>query len=62
MILDQMTSFEKDLVILFFGQHMSMEQRRRLMAELPVAYNHLCGDKIVQVVSIKDGSVFPEVK
>jgi hypothetical protein len=44
-----LTDHQKDQLLDFFFYHMPMEQRERLMAELPRAYNAACGRKIVEV-------------
>lgn len=45
---DKMTDLDKTLVLTWFRWHMSMEQRRILMEELPVAYNHMTGRDIME--------------
>lgn len=45
---DHMTDLDKTLVLTWFRWHMSEAQRRMLMAELPVAYNHMCGRDIIE--------------
>ena len=43
--------YEALTALKFFCYHMSMEQRRQLMAEFPVIYNKLMGNEIVVSVS-----------
>lgn len=52
----ELTDHRKDQLLAFFQYTMPMEQRRRLMAEMPQAYNALVGKEIVQVVHTDDGS------
>lgn len=54
---DSMTSFEKDLLLLFFQQYMTMHQRRELMKQLPQAYNHFVSMDVMEVKNKATGSV-----
>jgi hypothetical protein len=45
-----LTAFQMEQLIHFFGYYMSGEQRDKLMATLPRVYNAWCGRKIVKVV------------
>lgn len=44
-----LTDYQKDQLLHFFFHYMPMEQRERLMAELPRCYNAACGSDIVHV-------------
>lgn len=48
---DNMTSFEKDLLLLFFKQYMTMHQRREMMTQLPRAYNRFVQQDVMQVTN-----------
>lgn len=45
----KLSDFEKDQLLDWFFFHLSMEDRRRLMQELPQAYNNAMGREIVKV-------------
>jgi uncharacterized protein YeeX (DUF496 family) len=45
-------TYQKDQLLNFFKQYMSMETRHKLMQELPQAYNAWVDRKIVEVVNI----------
>jgi hypothetical protein len=49
---NNLTDFQKNQLLDFFAYHMPMEQRERLMATLPRAYNAWCGSKVVEVHNI----------
>jgi len=51
-----LTSMQKDQLLQFFFYHMPFEQRERLMAELPRAYNAACGRQVVKVVNVAHAS------
>jgi hypothetical protein len=48
--IEALTAFQKDQLLHFFFHTMPMEQRQRLMATLPQAYNAACERKIVAVI------------
>jgi len=54
--MEKLNHFEQSVLIQWFEQQMSMEQRGKLMRELPVMYNKLCGREIVHVVRVEDGT------
>lgn len=41
MLFELLTDLEKTLLLTWFRWHLSMEDRRKLMRELPIAYAHL---------------------
>ena len=43
--LNELTMFEKDLLLLWFMHHMPMDQRHKMMLELPNIYWKLTGVK-----------------
>lgn len=47
---DRMGDYRKNQLLAFFAHEMSMEQRRKLMRQLPEAYNALVGADVVRVV------------
>jgi len=59
--LSKLTQIEQELLLRWFDNHMPMEMRRKLMAELPVAYNHLVGDNVVRAVIPKMNGGYVEI-
>jgi hypothetical protein len=55
MDLDKVKQVYKDQALRFFMYYMPMEQRYKLMTELPAAYNALCGSEVVAVHRTSDG-------
>jgi hypothetical protein len=49
-----MTSFESQTLINWFLYQMTMEQREKLMRELPTIYNLAVNAQIVKVVRVSD--------
>ena len=53
-------SYQVNAALEFFLHHMSMEQRRQLMTEMPAIYNALVERKVmatVNIARIEDGDV-----
>jgi hypothetical protein len=48
------SQFHKDQLLEWFMYHMSMEQRSKLVAELPAAYNSAVGQEVMVVVRKSD--------
>jgi len=46
------SQFHKDQILTWFMYHLPMDQRQRLMRDLPAAYNDICGVEIVRVVMV----------
>lgn len=46
----------KDMVLYWFMHHMTQETRRKLMVELPAAYNDITQQEVVMVVHKDDGT------
>jgi NAD/NADP transhydrogenase alpha subunit len=55
MNLDNVKQVYKDQLLRFFMYYMPMDQREKLMTELPAAYNAVCEREIVKVVRVSDG-------
>jgi hypothetical protein len=55
--IENMTSRQKDLLLMQCMFRVNPEQRRHLMIEVPDAYNAWCGNDVVQVVRTSDGEV-----
>jgi len=53
--LRKLNGFEKDILLEWFLHFMPMEQRGKLMRELPQTYNKVCGRDIVEVRRVSDG-------
>lgn len=52
--LDNLTGLDKEMLLNWFLYHMPMEQRRRLMREMPVVYNKVVDAPVVEVYT-QDG-------
>lgn len=48
------SSFHRDQLLEWFMYHMTMEQRGKLVTELPAAYNDACGKEVMVVVRKSD--------
>ena len=58
-----LNTYETNAALDFFMHHLPMEQRRKLMNEMPVVYNKLTGRRImatVNVAAIEDGDKVSE--
>lgn len=55
--MEKMTSFEMAILLLWFQQHMTADDRRELAKQLPRAYNRMVGQEVAIVTIVP-----PEVK
>jgi len=60
--IDNLTFFEKDLLLSHFLYKMETNMRREIMEQYPAIYNKLCGREIVKVVHVKDGRLVKEFR
>lgn len=49
--IDQLGSFEKDLLLRWFFHKMPMDQRTELMSEFPLIYNKAVGHAVMEVIN-----------
>jgi hypothetical protein len=47
-------TFHAEQLVAWFAHHMTMEQRHKLMREMPAAYNGMCGYEVVAVVLVAE--------
>jgi hypothetical protein len=51
-MMEKLNTGEMELVLRWFEQHMTMEQRHQLMAEMPVFYAKMAGNRSPQMAGV----------
>ena len=53
--MEKLDTFDKEMLLHWLKQHLTAEQRHKLMGQLPMAYNRWMGSVVVTVQHADDG-------
>lgn len=53
--MEDLDSLEQELLLRWWKHHMTMDQRHKLMRDMPLMYNKFMGREIMKVVNTREG-------